>query len=411
MSPRVVATGLGVVAPNGVGKDEFWNSVMEGRSGIGKISQFNASDYPTRIAGEVTGFNPKKFMDHKQARRLSRFAQFALASAKMAIDDAQVDIAQEPDFRVGIALGTAVGGIAVCEEECSKLFRRGLSAVSPLSVMAMNPNSGVGAIAAEFGINGPNLTISTGCSAGLNAIGYAFDLIQRGKVNVMIAGGSEAPLSPVTFDSFCASHTLTRRNSNPGQASRPFDKNRDGFALGEGCGMVILESLDHALERGSKIYAEVKGYSVTNDAYNSEEVQASGRGTAQTMNMAMENAGISPEDIDYINAHGSSSLLADKKETKAIKLSLGGHAYDVAISSIKSMIGQPLGATGGLQFATTAMALSESRLPPTTNYEDPDPDCDLDYVPNKSRNAELKTALINSFGMGGNNVSLVVKTL
>jgi len=411
MSHRVVATGLGIVAPNGVGKDQYWDSVTKGESGIGKIKQFNASDYPTRIAGEATEFNPNKFMDRKQARRLSRFAQFALASSQMAVEDAGLCLEKELPFRVGISLGTAVGGISVCEDECSKFFRRGMAGVSPLSAIAMNPNSAVGVIAAEFGARGPNITISTGCSAGLNAIGYGYDLIQQGKVDIVIAGGSEAPLSPVTFDSFCAAHALTRRNSTPHKASRPFDKSRDGYALGEGCGIVVLESLQHALERETKIYTEIKGYSVTNDGYapKNKEEAASGRSAAETMDMALQNAGLLPEDIDYINAHGSSSWLADKKETNAIKLSFGEHAYKMPVSSIKSMIGQPLGATGGIQFVTTAMAMEHGSVPPTINYEDPDPDCDLDYVPNKSRKAELKHALINSFGMGGNNVSLAVK--
>jgi len=409
MRQRVVITGLGVIAPNGIGKDNYWASIKGGKSGITQITKFDVSQYPTKIAGEVKEFDPAKYMSDKKVKFMSRFAQFALASAKMAIEDARLELSREDRSRVGIVLGTAVGGLQIAEEQCEIFHQKGANGISSYSAMAMNPNSGVGVIAVELRLGGPNITISTACSAGLNAIGYAFDTISNGRADVMITVGAEAPLFPVTFDSFCAAQVLSRRNGDPRKASRPFDRFRDGYVLSEGAGAVILEKMEHALQRGAKIYGEVAGYGITNDSYSMLKMEPTGKEVARTMRIALENAGFLPEDVNYINAHGSSSLIADKRETKAIKLAFGDYAYKIPISSIKSMIGQPLAATGSIQFITAALAMENNCLPPTINYEEPDPDCDLDYVPNKARVHRVRVAMVNSFGQGGNNTSLILK--
>jgi len=409
MGERVVVTGLGVIAPNGIGKDDYWASLKAGKSGIVQITRFNVSHYPTHIAGEINDFEPGKYMSTKTAKSLSRFAQFALASSKMALEDAGLDLNREDRYRVGVVLGTAVAGLQIAEEQCEIFHEKGVEWISPFSAMVMNPNSGVGAIAIDFKISGPNMTISTGCSAGLNAIGYGFETICSGRADLMVAVGAEAPLFPVTFDLFCAANVLSRRNGDPKKASRPFDRFRDGYVLSEGAGAVILEKMEHALKRGAKIYAEVAGYGITNDSYSLLKMEPTGKEVARTMRIALDNAGLAPEDIDYINAHGSSSLVADKRETRAIKLAFGKHAYRIPTSSIKSMIGQALAATGTIQFITAALAIENNCLPPTINYEEPDPECDLDYVPNKARAQEVKVAMVNSFGQGGNNTCVILK--
>ncbi|MFB0526941.1 MAG: beta-ketoacyl-ACP synthase II [bacterium] len=409
MTQRVVVTGLGVIAPNGIGKDNYWDAIKRGESGISRITRFDVSQYPTQIAGEINDFNPSKYMSKKKAKFMSRCAQFGLASSRMAIEDARLELSREDRYRVGVALGTAVGGLQIAEEQCEIFHKKGVDGVSPFSAMAMNPNAGVGAIAIELKINGPNVTISTACSAGLNAIGYAFETIRSGKADLMVAVGAEAPLFPVTFDSFCAAQVLSRRNGDPRRASRPFERFRDGYVLSEGAGAVILEKLEHALERGAKIYGEVAGYGITNDSYSILKMEPTGKEVARTMRIALENAGLALEDVDYINAHGSSSLVADKRETKAIKLAFSNYAYKIPISSIKSMIGQPLAATGSIQFITAALAIEHNCLPPTINYEEPDPECDLDYVPNQARVYEVRVAMVNSFGQGGNNTSVILK--
>jgi len=409
MRQRVVVTGLGVIAPNGIGKANYWASIKAGKSGITRITKFDVSRYSTQIAGEVNGFDPANYVGKNKAKFMGRFAQFALASSRMAIEDAQLELSKEDKYRVGVALGTAVGGLQIAEEQCEIFHKKGANEVSSYSAMAMNPNAGVGAIAVELELAGPNITISTACSAGLNGIGYAFDTICNGRADVMIAVGAEAPLFPVTFDSFCAAQVLSRRNGNPRKASRPFEKSRDGYVLSEGAGAVILEKMEHALERGAKIYGEVAGYGITNDRYSMHKMEPTGKEVARTMRIALEHAGLTSEDIDYINAHGSSSLVADKRETIAIKAAFGNYAYKVPVSSIKSMIGQPLAATGSIQFITTALAIENNCLPPTINYEEPDPDCDLDYVPNQARAQEVRVAMVNSFGQGGNNISVILK--
>jgi len=409
MGQRVVVTGLGVISPNGIGKYDYWNSIRAGKSGIAQVTRFDASQYPTQIAGEIKDFDPGKYMSKKKARFMSRFAQFALVCSEMAVEDAQLDLSKEDRYRVGVALGTAVGGLQIAEEQCAIFYEKGANEVSPFSAMATNPNGAVGAIAIELGISGANITISTGCSAGLNAIAYAFETILSGRADLMIAVGAEAPLFPVTFDFFCAAHVLSRRNGDPRRASRPFERFRDGYVLSEGAGAVILEKMEHAMERRAKIYGEVAGYGITNDSYSMLKMEPTGKEVARTMKIALDNAGLAPEDVDYINAHGSSSLVADKRETRAIKLAFGNYAYKVPISSIKSMIGQPLAATGSIQFITAALAIENNCLPPTINYEERDPDCDLDYVPNQARVQEVTVVMVDSFGQGGNNTSLILK--
>ncbi len=409
MKRRVVVTGLGVIAPNGLGKDNYWQAISSGVSGISKISSFDVSGYPVKIAGEVKDFKPFEYMGKKEARLLSRFAQFALAASRMAVEDAKIRIENEDNYRMGVVLGTAIGGFEIEEREYAIFYRSGINGVSPFSVMTLNPNSAVGAITLEFKVKGPNATISTGCSAGLSAIGYAYDTILNNKTDLMVTGGSEAPLLPFTFDSFCAARVLAKGNGDPTKASRPFDKLRNGYVLGEGAGIVILEEMNHALARGAKIYTEILGYGMTNDSYSMLKMEPMGKEAAKSINLALEDAGLNPEDIDYVCAHGSSSIVSDKRETQAIKLAFGESAYKIAISSIKSMIGQSLSASASLQFITAVLAMENSCIPPTINYEYPDPECDLNYVPNSALQYNPEVALINSFGLGGNNVSLVMR--
>lgn len=407
---RVVVTGMGIIAPNGIGKEKFWDSILTGRSGIKEITSFDVKEYPVKIAGEVDDFRAEDYMERKKAKLLSRFSQISLTATKIAVDDSKLNIDSEDPYRVGISLGTAIGGLEVAEKECCSYYTKGMNTVNPFSVLSMNPNSGVGIIAFELKIKGPNMTISTGCSAGLSAIGHACDVLNSGRADVMIAGGAEAPLFPVTFESFCASHVLTTRNDDPEKASRPFERKRDGYVLGEGAGMVILETLEHALKRGARIYAEVGGYGMTNDGYSMFKMEPSGKEAAKAINMALENAGLLPENINYINAHGSSSVVSDIRETAAIKDALGGCAYGIPISSIKSTVGQSLAASAAMQFLASVMVVDTDHIPPTINYEEPDPACDLDYVPNIARNTKkINSALINSFGAGGNNISMVLK--
>jgi len=413
-SRKVVITGLGVITPNGTGVPRFRDSLLKGVSGINKITRFDTSDYPTKIAGEVKDFSPTDYIEPKIAKRLSRFAQFAFSAAKMALEDAKIKIQnngwdEDFSYRVGIVLGTSIGGQEVDEEQYEIFKNKGVNRINPIASMAINNNMAVGFIAQEFNIKGPNLTISTGCSSGLNAIACASDLIRNNKADIVIAGGSEAPITPFAFDTFCAAQALTKRNDNPEKASRPFDKYRDGYILSEGSGIVILEDSNFALKRGASIYAEIAGYAITNDAYSLLKMEPSGKEVSRTIKFALKNAGLSPESIDYINAHGSSSVVSDSRETKAIKDVFGERAYQIPISSIKSMIGQPLAATGAIQVIASVISMKEGCIPPTINYEYPDPECDLDYVPNKIRKHKINTVLINAFGLGGNNISLIIK--
>ncbi|MEW6096808.1 MAG: beta-ketoacyl-ACP synthase II [bacterium] len=410
MARRVVITGLGVIAPNGSGKKEYWEATLSGTSGVDKLTRFDSSSYPTRIAGEVNHFNAPDYMERKEANRISKFAQFALACALMAFEDAQLKINEENAHRIGIAIGTAIGGMDVAETQHGLFCKRGQpDRISPFLAIGMNPNSAVGIIASRLKIKGHSTTLSAGCSSGLNAIAYGYDTIQAGKVDVMLAGGAEAPLNPLTFGSFCTTRVLSTRNKEPKKASRPFERDRDGYVLGEGAGVVVLEKEEHALARNAKIYGEVSGYGLTNDGYDIFHMEPTGDGIARAMKIALQEANLAPEEIDHINAHGSSACLTDKKETNAIKKVFDLHAYKMAISSIKSMIGQALAAAGAIQFVTTILSIIHNFLPPTINYEYQDPECDLDYVPNHSRPKKINAALINAFGLGGSNISIAVK--
>jgi 3-oxoacyl-[acyl-carrier-protein] synthase II len=408
MAQRAVITGLGVIAPNGIGKERYWQALVTGRSGIRKISRFDTSAYPVKTGGEVLDFDPADYMERKKARMLSRFAQFALAASRMALEDAALIVENEDPYRVGIAIGTALGGKDADEEAQRTFYEKGCQTMNPLSMPLVGNNFACGVIATEYGIHGPNATISTGCTSGLNAIAYATDLINAHRAEVMIAGGSEAAMLPAVFESLCMAGVLSRCGA-PENASRPFDKNRDGYIIAEGCGILIIESAEHAAQRKARVYAEIAGSGVTNDAFSVMRMEPTGKEVARAIEIALKAAAVDPLDVDYVNAHGSSSLLTDKRETKAIKQVFGDHAYRLSVSSIKSMIGQPFAAAGCFQVISTALSLQTGTIPPTINYEEKDPDCDLDYTPNRPRNRAINCALVNGFGMGGNNVSLLLK--
>ncbi|MGA2091272.1 MAG: beta-ketoacyl-[acyl-carrier-protein] synthase family protein [Endomicrobiales bacterium] len=408
MSRRAVITGIGVIAPNGIGKDNFWNATKSGTSGIKKIEQFDTSDYPSKIGGEVADFNPTDYMEKRKSKMLSRFAQFILVATRMAINDSGLCIANIDPYRIGISIGNTLGGKEV--EEYQRLQKSSSESIDPFSVPLVNNNYGVCVIATEFGIKGPNITLSTGCTSALNAIAYAAEQIEHNNADIIVTGGSETPIVPFVFDAFCATGNLSRRNGTPESMSRPFDKQRDGFVLAEGCGMLIVEELEHARARQAHVYAEIAGWGCTNDAFSLFRMEPTGKEAAKAMSIALKKANTLPHEIDYINAHGSSSHLSDKRETNAIKSVFGAFSHSVAVSSIKSMIGQPLGAAGSLQTIAAAMAIEHSCIPPTINYEEMDPECDLDYTPNNHRVQEVDASLINCFGLGGNNSSMVLRS-
>ncbi|MFS8572939.1 MAG: beta-ketoacyl-ACP synthase II [Clostridia bacterium] len=405
---RVVVTGMGAVTPLGLGVDAFWEGLVQGRSGVGPITQFDASAFSTRIAAEVKDFDPTDFMDKKDARRMDRFAQFAVAGARMALEDA--GISDNVDWeRVGVLIGSGIGGIHTFEEQCRNLFEKGPDRVSPFFVPMMIPDMAAGQVSILLGAKGHNACTVTACASGSHSIGDAFKVIQRGQADVMITGGTEAAVSALSMAGVCAARTLSTRNDEPERASRPFDKDRDGFVLGEGAGILILEELEHAKARGAKIYAEIIGYASTGDAYHITAPAPEGDGARRAMLAALEDAGVEPGDVDYINAHGTSTEYNDKFETMAIKAVFKEAAYRIPVSSTKSMTGHLLGAAGGVEAIATCKALAEQVIPPTINYETPDPECDLDYVPNQARPAQLEIAISNSFGFGGHNAGLVFR--
>jgi len=406
---RVVVTGLGAITPLGNTLSDYWEGLLMGRNGIGPITLFDASRHDCQIAGEVKGFDPHGYMDRKEAKRMDRFAQFAVAASKQALADANFVITDVNAEQVGIVIGTGIGGLKVMEEQQEIYLSRGPDRCSPFMVPMMIGNMAAGLTAIQTGAKGPNSCTVTACAAGSNAIGDAFRLVQRGYAQAMICGGTEAAVTPLSVAGFCACKAMSTRNDDPAHASRPFDKNRDGFVLGEGAGILILEELDHALSRGAKIYAEIVGYGMTCDAYHITSPVPGGTGATRAMQLAMKDAGVHPSQVSYINAHGTSTPTNDSTETTAIKAALGESAYQVAISSTKSMTGHLLGGSGGIEAVATAMAVSQDQIPPTINLEHPDPDCDLDYVPNQSRSQPIEVALSNSFGFGGHNVTLVFK--
>jgi 3-oxoacyl-[acyl-carrier-protein] synthase II len=409
MKRRVVITGAGVISPVGNDVDTFWNSLLSGKSGVDRITSFDVSDYPTQIAAEVKNFVPEEYMDKREVRRTDRFVQFALAASKMAVQSADLAITPENAHRVGVYIGSGIGGLATWEEQHSVLVEKGPRRVSPFFIPMMIANMASGQVSIELGAKGPTSSAITACATGSNAIGDAFRLIQYGKADVMITGGSEATIRPMAMAGFCALKAMSTRNNEPQKASRPFDKDRDGFVMGEGAGILVLEELEHAKKRGATIIAEIIGYGMSADAHHITAPSPGGEGAARCMQEALDDAGIAPEMVDYINAHGTSTDQGDIAETNAIKTVFGKHAYELAVSSTKSMTGHLLGATGGIEAIATALAIRDQILPPTINLENPDPECDLDYVPNEARKAKVDVALSNTFGFGGHNATLVLQ--
>jgi 3-oxoacyl-[acyl-carrier-protein] synthase II len=406
---RVVITGLGVIAPNGVGKDEFWKSLKEGKSGITRITRFDATTYPCQVAGEVRNFDPTNYMDPKTAKRMDRFSQFALACAKMAVEDAGVKVGDNFLENAGIVVGSAMGGIPLAEAQHALFLEKGLKRVSPYLAISLFTGSASCQISIALGIKGYSNVIGGACAAGTDAIGYAFDIIKDGKIDMVVAGGAEAPLAPLTFGAFCVIDALSKINGNPARASRPFDAERNGFVMSEGAGIVVLEELGHALKRGARIYGEIIGYGTTYDSFHMVQPSPDGKQAARAVEMSLQDAGISHQEIDYINSHGTSTPLNDKMETKVIKDVFGERAYKIPINATKSMIGHTLGAAGALEVIVSALAIQNQFLHPTINYEFPDPDCDLDYVANGGRAAEVNCLLTNSYGFGGKNSALILK--
>jgi len=409
MDRRVVITGYGVIAPIGIGKDEFWNGLVAGKSGVTRISSFDASQFSSQICAAVKNFEPEKYIDKKKLRKMDRFTQFAFAAAKMAIEDAKLDMEKEDHFRVGVIVGSGIGGIATVASEHKTLLERGPRWVSPFMIPMLITNIAAGEIAIAYNIQGPNYSLSSACATSNHTVGDAFRLIRYGDADVIIAGGSEAAVTPLGLAGFCSAKALSTRNEEPERASRPFDKERDGFVMGEGAGIVGLESLEHALSRGASIQAELVGYGATDDAYHITAPSPDGLSAARAMSNALADGGLKPGEIDYINAHGTSTPLNDKVETLAIKKVFGEHAYKIPISSNKSMIGHLLGAAGVVELIATIISMEKEIIPPTINYEFPDPECDLDYVPNKARPEKVEVALSNSLGFGGHNATLVVR--
>lgn len=406
---RVVITGVGAITPVGNNPQAYWEGLLNGRSGIGPITLFDASKHKCRIAGEVKGFSPDDYIDAKDAKRMDRFAQFAVAASLQAIGDAQFEINELNAEQVGVIIGTGIGGIKVLEDQQTVYLNRGPDRCSPFMVPMMIANMAAGLTAIQLGAKGPNSCPVTACAAGSNAVGDAFRLIQQGYAQAMICGGTEAAVTPLPFAGFAAARALSTRNDDPSRASRPFDRDRDGFVMGEGAGILMLEELGHATSRGARIYAEIIGYGLTCDAYHMTSPVPGGEGATRAIQLAMKDAQISPEQVNYINAHGTSTGANDPTETAAIKKALGDAAYKVAISSTKSMTGHLLGGSGGIEAVATVMAIANDQIPPTINLENPDPECDLDYVPNQSRAAKVDVALSNSFGFGGHNVTLAFK--
>ncbi|OUQ87980.1 beta-ketoacyl-[acyl-carrier-protein] synthase II [Brevibacillus brevis] len=409
MKRRVVITGVGVVSPVGNDAQTFWNSLLEGKSGIDRVAAFDASDYPTQIAGEVKNFDPEQYMDKKDIRRTDRFVQFGLAAAKMAVEDAKLEITPENAERVGVYIGSGIGGLTTWEEQHSVLLEKGPRRVSPFFIPMLIANMASGAVSIQYGAKGPTSSAITACATGTNAIGEALRLIQFDHADVMIAGGAEATVRPMGFAGFCSAKAMSTRNDEPQKASRPFDKDRDGFVMSEGAGVLILEELEHAKKRGATIIAEVIGYGMSADAHHITSPSPGGEGAARCMASALKDAGVDPTEVQYINAHGTSTGQGDIAETQAIKTVFGEHAYKLAVSSTKSMTGHLLGATGGVEAIATAYALRDQILPPTINLENPDPECDLDYVPNHARKATVNVAVSNTFGFGGHNATVILK--
>ncbi|MFQ5835566.1 MAG: beta-ketoacyl-ACP synthase II [bacterium] len=411
MVHRVVVTGMGVVSPIGIGVEEFSKALFFGKNGVEKITHFDPSPYRSRMAGEVKNFDPYRYLPPKEVRRMDRFTQLGMVAAEEAIRQGEITDEDNDPATIGVLVGSGVGGLRTIEREQTILLEKGPQRVSPFLVPMLITDITSALIAIKHGFCGPNFSVSTACATGNHSIGEAFKIIQRGDAEIMIAGGTEAAITPLGLAGFCAMRALSTRNEHPEKASRPFDKERDGFAIGEGAGVVVLEEMERARKRSVPIWGEIIGFGMSEDAYHITQPVSDGRGIRQAMNKALKDAKISPQEIDYINAHGTSTPFNDKVETQAIKDVFGRKAYQIPVSSTKSMTGHLLGATGGVELIACLLALREGILPPTINYENPDPECDLDYVPNKAREVKIKIAMSNSMGFGGHNAVLVVKRL
>ncbi|MCX5709851.1 MAG: beta-ketoacyl-ACP synthase II [Candidatus Omnitrophica bacterium] len=409
---RVVVTGLGMIAAVGNDVPACWEALKAGKSGIGPITAFDVSRFDSRIAGEVKGFDPLIYgLNTKDIKRMDKFSQYAVACSMQAIKDSGLDLSKVNRERFGVIIGSGIGSLHTVEVEHNIYLEKGPSRMSPFLIPMLIVNAASGQVAIHLGLKGPNSAVATACASGSHAIGDAFKVIERGDADMMMTGGTESCIVPTAVGGFCALKGLSTRNNEPQRASRPFDKERDGFVIAEGCGMVVLENLEHAKKRGAKIYGEITGYGMSCDAYHMTAPEPTGDGATRAMNQAIKDANINPEDIGYINAHGTSTKLNDKIETGSIKKSLGAHAKKVIISSTKSMTGHPLGAAGGIEFAVCCLVLRDGVIPPTINYEHPDPDCDLDYCPNSARKHAVEVCLSNSLGFGGHNATLIVQKL
>ncbi len=406
---RVVVTGLGVITSIGAGKDQFWDGLKSGRSGIKRVFKFDPTPYPTQFAAQLNGFDFSPYINAKWSRRMDLTSQMAVAAAKMAVADSKLDLENEDRERIGVVVGTAMAGQAFILEQHDVYKEKGPMKINPFTALTVFPDAPASFISIELGLYGPSFSLATACSSALDAVGYAFNAIRKKELDVILMGGAEATVFPQAFAAFCMLRAMSQRNDAPQGASRPFDKERDGFVLGEGAGILVLEDLEHAKHRGAKIYAEILGFGMTCDAYHMTAPDPNGVQASRAIRIAIQDAGIKPEDIDYINAHGTSTPLNDKTETTIIKQVFGDRAYKVPVSATKSMIGHLIGAAGAVELIATTLALENQVIPPTINYQNPDPECDLDYVPNQARPAHIDFALKNSFGFGGKNSALVIK--
>ena len=406
---RVVVTGLGLVTPLGIGVEPSWTNLLAGRSGVRRITQFDASAFPTQIAGEVDGFDPEAFIEPKEVKKVDRFIQFAIAAADMAMKDSGLQVDEQSAERIGVAVGAGMGGLPIIEKVHSVVTERGPRRISPFFIPSVLINLASGHISIRFGVKGPNLAHVTACATGSHAIGDSFRIIERGDADVMITGGAESCITPLGVGGFNAMKALSTRNDEPEKASRPFDRDRDGFVMGEGAGVMVLESLDHARGRGARIYAEIIGYGLTADAYHITSPDPRGDGAARCIRMALKGADLPPEAVDYVNAHGTSTKYGDELETLAIKAVFKEHARRLVVSSTKSMTGHLLGAAGGIEGVFSVLAIRDGKIPPTINLDNPDPECDLDYAPHTPRERDVTVSLSNSFGFGGTNACIVFR--
>lgn len=409
MKRRVVVTGIGAVTPLGNTVEEFWQALKAGKSGIDKITYFDTTDFDCKIAGQVKNFNPENFLSKKEVKHTERFVHYAMAASQEAVTDAAFDLEKEDLTRFGVMIGSGIGSLRIIEEQHSVLLERGPHKLRPFLIPMLIVNEASGHVSIRYGFKGPNSCVATACATGNHAVGDAFRIIQYGDADIMIAGGTEGAVTVMGVGGFCALKSLSCRNDEPQRASRPFDKNRDGFVMSEGAGIVVLEEMQHAIKRGAKIYAEVAGYGMSGDAYHITAPDPSGDGCVRSMRAALKDSGLKPEEIKYINAHGTSTVLNDKVETIAIKKVFGDYAYKVAVSSTKSMTGHLLGAAGGAEFIVSCLSIKHDIVPPTINLEEKDPECDLDYVPAEARSLKVDIAMSNALGFGGHNASLIIK--